>query len=604
MSLDFSAQKHIPSDGAKVLTMNGTIAGYQTDEDLRAYVLQSQGMPNGLATLDENGKLTDSQLPVDPEIGERLDDLTSEVTTLKRENALLKFDVKNLKEASEGNLYTEASAVYPDDTTFGDSVPSKALSGAVVNEVRGKSEPVKKNLLLNKTGSPIHSALWNHSSEAEAWVFSDSVPASDNYFYVPNEAGSAIVEGNTYTFSCDVEDPNNWLTSVNVDGWLYFVFNNPNRPIRLRKGHVSITFIATSGMVSQFARGFSIDDNINGAPTSAPVANSVKVKNLKLEESPVETPFILAESEGGIPHLVSASNVKVRSEGRNILDVSNLQTINYQTNCGVVDVEAGKKYTVSTFKGESSFDGALSIQKYDGGWSDFDSIASYNGKKTVTIPSGVTKIAINGCAQPGRYVMVEKGETSPTTYKPYRPPVVLDLSFLNSVPDIGMEGTVVDLQNKTVTWNWGKYIFTGNEGFDYISSWLNKAVRWNGASFTNALPNFKRNGKMIVVGYDYKSGGDTWSNVANAGNMVIGGITISDGIVIRNDSLASASEYLNEFMGKRMYYELATPITKTFAELGLSDIITNLPVEGNGTITVLSDGAQASAKVDYLVKTN
>ena len=60
---EYSSTTITPADGVKTPAMNGSTSGNYTLADLRAFILASKGLANGLASLDANGKLPTSQLP-------------------------------------------------------------------------------------------------------------------------------------------------------------------------------------------------------------------------------------------------------------------------------------------------------------------------------------------------------------------------------------------------------------------------------------------------------------------------------------------------------------------------------------------------------------
>ena len=60
---EYSSTTITPADGVKTPAMNGSTSGNYTLSALRDFILASKGQANGLASLDENGKLPVSQLP-------------------------------------------------------------------------------------------------------------------------------------------------------------------------------------------------------------------------------------------------------------------------------------------------------------------------------------------------------------------------------------------------------------------------------------------------------------------------------------------------------------------------------------------------------------
>lgn len=60
---EYSSTNITPADGVQTPAMNGSTSGNYTLSALRDFILASKGQANGLATLDENGKLSLSQLP-------------------------------------------------------------------------------------------------------------------------------------------------------------------------------------------------------------------------------------------------------------------------------------------------------------------------------------------------------------------------------------------------------------------------------------------------------------------------------------------------------------------------------------------------------------
>lgn len=62
--MEFSGNTFTPNDSTKVPAVQGSSGGNFQLDALKAYILSQAGLANGLATLDENGKLDSSQIPV------------------------------------------------------------------------------------------------------------------------------------------------------------------------------------------------------------------------------------------------------------------------------------------------------------------------------------------------------------------------------------------------------------------------------------------------------------------------------------------------------------------------------------------------------------
>ena len=60
---EYSSTTITPADGVQTPAMNGSTSGNYTLAELRNFILASKGLANGLASLDDNGKLPVSQLP-------------------------------------------------------------------------------------------------------------------------------------------------------------------------------------------------------------------------------------------------------------------------------------------------------------------------------------------------------------------------------------------------------------------------------------------------------------------------------------------------------------------------------------------------------------
>lgn len=538
-----------------------------------------------------------------------ISDLTSEVNTLKRENALLKFDVKNLKEASEGNLYTETSAVYPDDPVFGDSVPDKALSGAVVSEVRGRT--VAWNQMVLPYTDFVATSGTSIQSKTDTEV---TFTASSSYGGLRSATRYNFIGGHKYYISAEANNNGN------------FIFSNDNGSVATNSanGTKNVTDIGNgfyrhecvcNCQTTLADKSIFIWDNRSSGNTSITIRNLVIVDLTQLgtEDLNFVRQYAEAHPEYDAGSLVSASNVKVRSEGRNVFWDDNLaKATGWQKNSdgywyGTIGnwmTYFGYNYFVKSpskprwqISMDAYCDGGSPriLVQYTDGTSDkhlIDATSSTHydfitaeGKTVANIlsdyGSGRNNILyiknMMFCPNDSGNALPFSAESSST----------LDLSFLDSVPDIGIEGTVVDLQNKTVTWNYKKSILPSD---GWVHQWSQDEV-WKIFSF-DGMKQVSSNSEVAKIIHPiYQS-----VNLNDLSNGTKGIALRSDGyLYIRNDGSVPSGEIV---------YELATPITKTFAELGLSDIITNLPVEGNGTITVLSDGAQASAKVEYLIKTN
>lgn len=171
----------------------------------------------------------------------------------------------------------------------------------------------------------------------------------------------------------------------------------------------------------------------------------------------------------------------------------------------------------------------------------------------------------------------------------------LDLSFLNSVPDIGIEGTVIDFEKQSVTWRCNKVVFNGTEGFNATSSYVycTKLV----AKGLLIPPYYRMNHKNSVnadlVWYD-----------ESATIVQFNQINKYAGVTDNTDTIGFKA-YLKDHP-LELVYELATPVTKTFADLGI--VIPPswdggkpwIRVEAGGTFTVVSSGAPAEATVSFL----
>ena len=168
--------------------------------------------------------------------------------------------------------------------------------------------------------------------------------------------------------------------------------------------------------------------------------------------------------------------------------------------------------------------------------------------------------------------------------------------------DLGMEGTVIDFNEKKVTWTYREASFS-TATVNIIAKEIDGSTLLVLLIASDAtqirIGNIISDSRSIVYYENY------WYSPNGAYDYILTGFTDGAGrIGIWVDrtfsSLDEATTYVRS-LKETMVYELATPITKTFAELGFVPIDNGLPIESNGTISVISEGAQAEAMIHYAI---
>lgn len=138
-------------------------------------------------------------------------------------------------------------------------------------------------------------------------------------------------------------------------------------------------------------------------------------------------------------------------------------------------------------------------------------------------------------------------------------------------------GDVLDFENSKVIRANGIYTFDGSEGWEYITSWTDDGFRLASSNFTNKVTNSKVGGDYRISLYKYVGNTfNSWNLITSQGNNVIGTTSNYAGIVIRNDSITSATTFANSLIGIDLVYSLDTPTEESVTISGDTSIVENL----------------------------
>lgn len=228
---------------------------------------------------------------------------------------------------------------------------------------------------------------------------------------------------------------------------------------------------------------------------------------------------------------------------------------------------------------------------------------SGNVLASVPAPANSAYIIASVYDATGKQIQLEKGTVS-TPYTPHFTST-LSLSFLNSVPDIGIEGTLIDFERETVEWNRSvSPVFNGTENWSIISQ-NDTHIRFG---LSVSMPNYASVEGTIDVpntlGFKYAT--------SSASSWAINCIDLRGtamNVIIAKSMLASASvdgfkAYLSSH-NLQFCYTLANPVTRSFSSLGItipSDWDGGKPwvkVEAGGSFHLIS-GTPAEATVSFL----
>ena len=207
-------------------------------------------------------------------------------------------------------------------------------------------------------------------------------------------------------------------------------------------------------------------------------------------------------------------------------------------------------------------------------------------------------------------VMVYQSDNA-SEYIPYMEPSTLSLSFLNSVEDIGIEGTVVDFEREEVRWSHKKVVFNGNGDGAKVGSNANWNDPYGSANSSGISLYHMTNCDNKSMTSPINDLGDSFNNRNNtyttegvgtngSGNVLF--ITVKKNTI---DQYGGFTQWLSAHP-VTVVYELAEPLTKTFSSLGI--VIPDswdggkpwIRVEAGGTFTVVSSGTPADATVSFL----
>lgn len=104
----------------------------------------------------------------------------------------------------------------------------------------------------------------------------------------------------------------------------------------------------------------------------------------------------------------------------------------------------------------------------------------------------------------------------------------------------------------------------GSLSWEYISQFA--AFRFSSQNKEYAKYGIKQNTKLYLYGFNYIGALIRWSDITNTDEKSIAGVWaggLNDGFIIKSTSYTDAATFKSAMRGQYLYYELATPITKT-----------------------------------------
>ena len=184
---------------------------------------------------------------------------------------------------------------------------------------------------------------------------------------------------------------------------------------------------------------------------------------------------------------------------------------------------------------------------------------------------------------------------------------LLDLSFLNNVEDIGIEGTLIDFEREEVTWS-HKRLKMKSLQYDYNATYgLFFSTLASSSVFDDCLMKAFGSSGAICSAYAtnssaYISAVDNMSIDFSSGWLGGG----KKGILIKDSRYSTVADFVaNLPSDAEVVYELATPITRSFSDLGIT-IPSSwdggkpwIRVEAGGSFHIES-GTPAEATVSFL----
>ena len=536
--------------------------------------------------------------------------VTAENNALKVEVARNRRQIENLNDRLDGYLIEnkfKMTGETPDDPGVLSLPPSKLLPNAEVDEIHGKT------------------VVWNQlvGDYAKYGFLSD---VGDGYIKIDGYAGSTF-------YVVLLTEGNNRIVSKVGHKYLFRLQGNTSNTVRLYNDNGGLwTPFGGGGFILASAtaeKNFYIRIDPNTYDNLVVRPQVIDITDIGLGDvTSVDDPrlewfktYADTHPQYDAGSLVDASNIVVKSYGRNILKEDkvlpsvgfNKQVDGYYAgaiNTAQILGSVFKPNTQYTFswRGHVSASGVryrIRIYYTDG---TVDYVAS-NNETTDTTVYGTSAVGKTVGAITGYYgnnglvfikwMQIEEGKVA-TDYTPYREPFVLDLSFLSNLPNIGMEGTVIDFEKKTVTWNYGK-MDLGSLKWTYTEA--NKKF-YSKTYQQNIKPASSTESKANVICAYYRTA-SVFNLNYDAYDMCVGVHSNSDGEVQFKNLSKTSSDLVDGYAswmdGVELLYELSTPIEKTFTELGITPIDNGLAIESNGTITVECEGAQAEALIHYAI---
>ena len=408
----------------------------------------------------------------------------------------------------------------------------------------------------------------------------------DTYFKLINDE-FANLNGKTVTLSFDAE--------VSSDtAWKFMV--NQSSPLSLfniKNGHNTITFT-----VSNATNNLTIDDAVRDASIKCIMKNfQVELGSTATEyEQYGETPSPEYPSEiNSVGDLVTDTNdvnngkykIEVKTTGKNLMDMDKM--LSYSNDV----IKNGNKYTFKTHANMYTKGIKMNLKKgttiissgkvtnitgknfrVDAVFKDGKSQMITNFSKTdlnteveigkmITLDDDVEYIRFNWTTD-GKYIIkdfqIEIGETA-SEYEPYHEKIT-NIYLDEPLRKIGEYSDYIDLINKKVVRNVGKYIFNGTEGFYNQSGEYDTENR---AMFSSTITNIDElmNNRKVISNYFKESEKSVQSKLID-----ITGINFNK----------------KEKYSKTMYIKLPKSLLETLDATGMQKWIKGLYDSGNPLI--------------------
>lgn len=498
--MEFSGNKHRPENGLKIWAVkNENTAGYVLSEEFLQYVKD-----NGVALIDENGKLLESQLPdlakdvlayddmdsfpatgadgvlyIDKsmnvlyrwngtsyvsvsadtsELEQRVDTLETEVSTLKSENRIQGIKIENLEAMAEGKIKVD----HVEDTTDGvlDLPSGKLAPYAEVDAVMGKS--VAWNQLAP---SATTTTDWNIYDSSKMTLVNDDggIKATfkvqgSGYAHgvrVRNQVSTAIGHVCICTamikteagldFDCEINN----VGVASIEGTLAVNQWNPYTFVSLTNRASTLILLKPKTTLSVGQSYWVKDVHLVDLTTLFGVTSVSQVTAFMREWARA---YADAHPQYNAGQIVDSTPTEVRSVGRNLQDSTSTVMAKLPSSYSFINVvtedgsAVGNKFRLVIYKADGT---------YRNGWNSNNSL--FNKGAYFSIPKSyinddavyfrVCALDSNVSACPYKvYAEFASTETKPT-YTPYRAGL-LTLPTLPPLRGVGTARDIVDIKER------------------------------------------------------------------------------------------------------------------------------------------------------------